>query len=231
MLALLRAARPGRTILTVTAFVLAAVAGHRGWREAVLVGATVLVGQLALTWENDLVDVDRDRIHGRRGKPFTDEEFDTDWGWYAVGVAVLALLPLAIANGILAGLCYLASVAIGLAGNAVPFLRRGWASFLPWAAAFALYPAFLSYGVWGGRGHGGHAPHPVIVALAAVLGICVHVVSSAGGLLADSADDWTYLPLRLGRAIGATRMLLVAALTGLADIVVLVIWWHLHGLG
>jgi len=230
-LALLRAARPGRTILTVAAFVAAAVAGHRTWREVALVGATVLVGQLALTWENDLIDAGRDRAHGRTGKPFTDEELDAGWGWYAVGVAVLALLPLAIANGIVAGLCYLGSVGLGLAGNAVPFLRRGWASFLPWAAAFALYPAFLSYGVWGGRGHGGHAPNPVTVALAAVLGICVHVASAVGGLLDDSADGWTYLPLRLGRAVGAMPMLVGATVAGMADIAAIAIWWHLHGVG
>ena len=34
------------------------------------------------------------------------------------------------------------------------WLRKGFFSWLPWAAAYALYPAFLSYGGWGGQEKG-----------------------------------------------------------------------------
>ena len=40
------------------------------------------------------------------------------------------------------------ALAIGLLGNVA--LRRGLFSWVPWAASYALYPAFLSYGGWGG---------------------------------------------------------------------------------
>jgi hypothetical protein len=122
---------------------------------------------------------------------------------------VLLVVPLAISNGVTAGVCYLASVAVGMIGNVV--LRRGFLSFVPWAIAFALYPAFLSYGGWAGGTHGA-APQPAIVALAALLGIGVHFLLALWGLVSDNADGWTYLPLRLGLRMGASRLLLVAGL-------------------
>ena len=59
-------------------------------------------------------------------------------------------MPLAVSHGLWSGLSYLASLLIGLLGNVV--LRNGWFSWLTWAAAFALYPAFLAYGGWAGDG-------------------------------------------------------------------------------
>ena len=82
-------------------------------------------------------------------------------------------------------------------------------SWVPWAAAFALYPAFLSYGGWGGQERGA-PPEIAVTVLAAVLGVGVHLLTSLWGLVADNEDNWTYLPLRLGRRIGASRLLWVA---------------------
>ncbi|CAB4724783.1 unannotated protein [freshwater metagenome] len=117
-------------------------------------------------------------------------------------------MPLSVANGVTAGACYLASVAIGVLANLV--LRQGLLSWVPWAAAFALYPAFLSYGGWGGATEGS-PPQPAMVVLAAVLGIGVHVLRSLWGFVPDHADGWTYLPLRIGLRIGAGRLLTAAA--------------------
>ncbi len=46
-----------------------------------------------------------------------------------------------------------------------------------------------------------------MVVLAALLGVGVHLLRSIWGLVADDEDGWTYLPLRLGRRLGATRLL------------------------
>ena len=107
-----------------------------------------------------------------------------------------------------AGCLYLGSVAIGLLGNLV--LREGFLSWLPWAASYALMPAYLSYGGWGGEALG-DPPQPAMVALAAMLGVGVHVLRALWGLVADHADGWTYLPLRLGLRLGASRLLAVAS--------------------
>jgi hypothetical protein len=75
--------------------------------------------------------------------------------------------------------------------------------------AFALYPAFLSYGGWGGEARGA-PPEVLVTVLAALLGIGVHFLTALWGLVADHEDGWTYLPLKLGLRIGASRLLWVA---------------------
>jgi 4-hydroxybenzoate polyprenyltransferase len=206
---LVRAAHPRQALLTAAA--LAAVAGldARPGREVGLVALTVLVGQVVLGWHNDLVDRTRDRALDRTGKPLADGRLDPGTAWFAWCCAVLLLVPLAVNNGVLAGGCYLASVAVGLLGNLDNGLvRRGLLSLLPWAVSFALYPAFLSYGGWGGQAEG-DPPQPVLIGLAALIGVGVHFLTALWGLVADDADGWTYLPLRVGRRLGATRLLVV----------------------
>lgn len=185
----------------------AALAG-RPLREIGLVLATVLVGQAVLGWHNDLVDHLTDARNQRTGKPLSDRRLDTGTVWFALCCAVLLLVPLSVSNGLAAGACYLAAVVIGCLGNVA--LRRGPLSFLPWALSFALYPAFLSYGGWGGR-IDGNPPEPAVVVVAALLGVAVHLFTSGWGLVADDRDGSRSVPLRLGRRVGATRVIVVGA--------------------
>ncbi|NHA01572.1 UbiA family prenyltransferase [Nocardioides sp. W3-2-3] len=174
---------------------LAAAVSGRPARETAVVLVTVLVGQTILGWHNDIVDRQRDKAHGLTGKPVAMGRLTTDTLWYAVLVAALLLVPLAITTGIKAGCLYLASVAVGLLGNVV--LRTGFFSWWSWAVSFALLPAYLSFGGWGGQAEG-NPPETSIVVLAALLGIGVHFMRAVWGLVADHEDGWTYLPLRLG---------------------------------
>jgi 4-hydroxybenzoate polyprenyltransferase len=216
---LARASHPRQTVLTAAAMAAVAALDARPAREVALVGATVLIGQVLLGWHNDLVDRGRDRTHERSGKPLADGRLDPGTAWFAWCCGVLLLIPVAVNNGVVAGCCYLASVAVGLLANLDNALvRRGLLSWLPWAVAFSLYPTFLSYGGWGGQAQG-DPPQPALVALAAALGVGVHVLTSLWGLVADDQDGWTYLPLRLGRLLGATR-LLVLTLVYLAAVAV-----------
>lgn len=216
---LVRAAHPRQAVLTALALAVAALFAGRPTREVLLVLGTVLVGQIVLGWHNDLVDRERDARHERPGKPVADGRLDPGTLWFAVCCAVLVLVPLAVANGILAGSFYLASVLIGLLGNLpTRLLRTGLLSWLPWAASFALYAPFLSYGGWGGQAEG-DPPHLAMVGLAALAGVGVHHLCALWGLVADHEDGWTYLPLRIGLRIGATRLLIVS-LAFLAAVVV-----------
>ena len=144
--------------------VAAALAG-RPSRELLLILGTVLVGQVILGWFNDLVDRKRDARHQRTGKPLADGRLDPGTVWFCLALAVFLVVPLSVANGLYAGSAYLISLAIGLLGQWV-WLRKGFFSWLPWAAAYALYPAFLSYGGWGGQ-EKGSPPELLITGLAA----------------------------------------------------------------
>ena len=154
-LLVLRAAHPRQALLTAAAVAGVAAADGRAPREVGVVGATVLVGQAMLGWHNDLVDRRRDRADERPRKPVADGRVDPGTVWFALACAVLLVVPLSITNGVTAGCSYLTAVAVGLLGNVL--LRRSWLSWLPWAVSFALYPAFLSYGGWGGE-HDGSPP-------------------------------------------------------------------------
>jgi len=226
-LVLIRAAHPRQAVLTALGMAVAAALSGRDTRELGLVFATVLVGQVILGWHNDLVDEPVDLAHGRTGKPVADGRLEAGTLWFVLCCAVLLVIPLAVSNGIVAGVAYLASVAIGILGNVV--LRRGLLSFLPWAASFAAYPFFLSHGGWGG-GWSGSPPETLMVVLAALLGIGVHFLTALWGLVADHEDRWAYLPLKLGLRMGATRLLILTLLYCAALVAALLYTGHTVGL-
>jgi 4-hydroxybenzoate polyprenyltransferase len=204
---LLRAAHPRQALLTAAGLAAAAALSGRPAREVVLVLATVLVGQAVLGWHNDLVDRDRDRRHDPVGKPIGGGLLDPGTAWFALVCGVLLVVPLSVQNGVTAGSAYLISLVVGLLGNVV--LRGGLLSWLPWAVSFALYPAFLSYGGWGGDATGSPPEIPVTV-LAALVGVGAHVLRALPGLVADHEDGSRSLPLRIALRIGATRLLVLA---------------------
>lgn len=218
---LVRAAHPRQALLTAVGLATAAAIAGRPGREVGLVLGTVLVGQVVLGWHNDIVDHRRDARRLPSGKPIADGYLEVGTAWFALICGLLLLVPLSISNGVVAGSLYLASVAIGLLGNIA--LRRSWLSWVPWAAAYALYPAFLSYGGWGGQASG-NPPEPAMVALAAAVGVGVHVLCALPGLVADHEDGYRHLPLRIALKIGATRLLVAAvAWTALALAAMLVV--------
>jgi 4-hydroxybenzoate polyprenyltransferase len=208
-LLLFQAAHAKQAIVTALAMGGVAVLVERPAQEAGVVLLTVLVGQTILGWHNDIVDKARDEAHRTARKPIADGRLDAGAAWYAITVAALILVPLSITTGITAGAIYLVSVCIGMLGNVV--LRTGFFSWVTWAASFAMLPAYLSYGGWGGQAVG-EPPETAITILAALLGIGVHFMRAVWGLVADHEDGWTYLPLKLGLKLGATRLLALSTL-------------------
>jgi len=218
-LLLVRAAHPRQALLTAAVLACAAAVAGRAPREVALVGATVLVGQALLGWADDLADRERDARH-RPGKPLADGRLDPGTVWFALACAVLLVVPLAAANGRRAAAAYLALLALSALGDRL--LHHRPLSFVPWMASFALYPAFLAYGGWGGVGSP-TPPTPVMVVLAAALGLGVHVLVALPGLVHDHLEGDRSLPMLLALRTGTPRLLLLAgAWTGLAVVGVLI---------
>ena len=204
---LARTAHPRQGLLTALGVAVAAALAGRSAREVGLVLATVLVGQAVLGWHNDLVDRDRDRRHQRTAKPIAEGRLEAGTVWFALGCGVLLVIPLAVSSGVTAGSAYLLSVVLGLLGNVV--LRKGLLSWLTWSASYALLPAFLSYGGWGGTATGA-PPTVLMTVLAALLGLGAHVLCALPGLVPDHEDGWRTLPLRIALRTGAPRLLVIA---------------------
>ena len=128
---LVRAAHPRQAALTALGMAVAVAVSGRASREVGLVLATVLVGQAVLGWDNDLVDQKADRAAERTDKPLATGALERGTVGFVLTCALLLLVPLSLSSGITAGLAYLLSVLVGLAGNR--WLREGMFSWLPWA--------------------------------------------------------------------------------------------------
>ncbi|GAB4012576.1 UbiA family prenyltransferase [Nocardioides ultimimeridianus] len=204
ILSLSQAAHLKQAVVTALVVGGVAMASGRSAREVGIVILTVLTGQVILGWHNDLTDRLRDHRRETPGKPLADGRLEPGTVWYAIVVAALVLVPLAVTTGITAGCLYLASVAVGMLGNVT--LRKGILSWWSWAVSFGLLPYYLSYGGWGGK-FVGTPPEPAIVVLAALLGVGIHFMRSVWGLVADHEEGWTYLPLKVALRVGATRLL------------------------
>lgn len=226
-LLLLQAAHAKQAVATALAMGGVAALTQRPPEECAVVLLTVLVGQVILGWHNDIVDRERDAAHRTPGKPIADGRLEPGAAWYAIVVAALVLVPLSITTGITAGAIYLVSVCVGMIGNVV--LRTGFFSWVTWAVSFGMLPAYLSYGGWGGQALG-DPPNTSITILAALLGIGVHFMRAVWGLVADHEDGWTYLPLKLGLKLGATRLLALSSFYTFVIAVLLVVFGVRDGL-
>lgn len=218
---LLRASHPKQAGLTALLVAVAAGIAGRPFGEVLLVAATVLAGQVIVGWHNDLVDVQRDRRHQFPGKPIARGVVDSGSVWFALAVAVLLVVPLSVANGVVAAACHLFIIGLAMVTNS-GLLRRTRFSYLPWMASFALWPAFLSYGGVQGT-EAGDPPGILLTVLAALLGLGVHVLISLPGLVTDNADGVRHFPLVIALRTGAPRLLLVSAVwTGLLGVAILI---------
>jgi len=206
---LLGAAHPGPCLVVTAVAVALAWGVGRGPAGMLAVGTAVLSGQLAIGWTNDAVDADRDVAAGRTDKPAALGSVRVGTVRRAAWLAGVACIPLSMLSGVLAGSVHLVSVGCGL-GSDLGLKSTRW-SWLPFAVAFGLLPAFVTLGL---PGH----PWPAgwITVAAALLGVGAHLVNALPDLDDDLALGVTGLPQRLGpsrtRAL-AGLVLLAATLT------------------
>jgi len=204
---LLRAVHPRQALaFAVVVGTLVALTGRPG-REIALSAVTVFVAQLILGLLNDLLDLDRDRMGGAKNKPIAEGIIPPGNASFAIAVLLLLVIPLSLQNGTQAGLYVLATLIVGAVHNR--WLHTTALSWLGWAATFALLTFFVTYGGWG-HDVDGSAPLATFVVLCALLGVCVHFLTSLPDLVVDNQAGTKNLPLRVALRTGAPRLLVVA---------------------
>ncbi len=189
-------------------------------REILISAATVFVLQLIMGLVNDLADVDRDRMGGAKNKPVADGLIPTGNVSFAVVVLLLLAVPLSLQNGTEAGVYALATLPVGYVHNR--WLHPTALSWVGWAATFALLTCFVTYGGWG-RDADGSAPLTSFVVLCAVLGVCVHFLTSLPDLVVDNQAGVKHLPLLVALRTGAPR-LMVISIVATVVVLIAIIW-------
>ncbi|WP_308288447.1 UbiA family prenyltransferase [Streptomyces macrolidinus] len=189
---LARASHPEPAVtVTALATALAATSG-RGPTGCALVAAAVLTGQLSVGWSNDWIDRARDAAADRRDKPLVAGASRPRAVAVAAGWALGLCVPLSLASGPAAGAAHLTCVAAAWAYNLG--VKRTVLSWLPYAVAFGLLPAFVTLGLPG-------RPWPPVwaVTAGALLGVGAHLTNVLPDIDADLAAGVRGLPQRLGR--------------------------------
>ncbi|MGW3094925.1 UbiA family prenyltransferase [Streptomyces sp. NPDC001102] len=200
---LMGAAHPAPSAAVTAVVAALAAASGRGSAGTVLIAAAVLSGQLSVGWSNDLIDVDRDVAAIRHDKPLASGAVSARAVRIAAGCALAACVPLSLANGWEAGGAHLIGVAAAWGYN-LGVKSTVW-SWLPYAVAFGLLPAFVTLSL-----PGAPWPHWWASAGAALLGVGAHAANVLPDIEDDLAASIRGLPQRVGPR--GARMLAASAL-------------------
>jgi 4-hydroxybenzoate polyprenyltransferase len=207
--ALVRSSHPEPTLVVTAALTALAVTTGRDAVGVSLVALAILSGQLSIGWGNDWYDAERDIRAGRLDKPVASGLISARAVGLAALAAVVAVVPLSLASGWLAGAVHLVGVGCGWAYNM--WLKSTPVSVLPYAVAFAAAPAFVVLGL-----PGTPTPPAWLLVTGALLGSGAHFANVIPDLDDDAATGIRGLPHRLGAGGSA---LTAAALLGAASVV------------
>ena len=205
-LGLLLAAHPAPAGAVTALITALAAASGRDTHGCLLVALAVLTGQLSVGWSNDRIDLRRDLAAERGDKPLVTGAVRARTVEAAAGCALLLCVPLSLANGLLAGTAHLIGVAAAWSYNLG--VKATLFSWLPYALAFGLLPAFVTLGL-----PGRPWPPSWLMAAGALLGVGAHFTNVLPDIDTDLAAGIRGLPQRLGRqrSRSAAALALVAA--------------------
>jgi 4-hydroxybenzoate polyprenyltransferase len=205
---LVRAAHPRQALaFAVVVGALVALTRDDAALQALVSAVTVLVAQLAMGLTNDLCDVELDRAAAVDDKPVASGVVPPGNASFAIAVLLLLVVPLALQNGVTAGLYLLASLVVGFVHDR--WLHRTALSWVGWSVTFVLLACFVTYGGWAHDAHGS-APLTSFLVLSALLGFFVHFLTSLPDLVRDNAARVRHLPLRIALHTGAPRLFVLS---------------------
>jgi protoheme IX farnesyltransferase len=202
---LVRCSHPEPVFAITAAVGVLAFSSGRGWTTAWAVAAA-LSGQLFVGWTNDYLDRDLDRLSGRTDKPLVAGLLPASRVRTAAIVALLACVPLSLANGLAAGGVHLVGIALATLYNAG--LKSTPASVIPYVVAFGLLPAFITLGL-----NAGHLPPAWATAGAALLAAGAHFTQVLPDIEAERRLGIRGLPhlLGVGGSTFAAALLIAAS--------------------
>lgn len=211
LVALLRSCHPGPVVAVTTMSALYARSRRQDVFKILSVAGAVLAGQLAIGWQNDALDVGRDRTSERGDKPAALGQIQPEDLTVAAALAGGACAVLSLLSGPSAALTHL--VAVGSAAMYNMGLKATPLSIGPYALSFGLLPAFVTLAEPTRRW-----PPWWTMGSAALLGAGAHVANTLPDLSADRANGVVGLPHRLGpdRSLVVMGVCLLAATALLA---------------
>ena len=191
--ALLGACHPAPTVAVTGLTTALAVGAGLGGGTVVLVALAVLAGQLSIGWSNDWLDAARDRAVARTDKPVAAGAVSVGTVRAAALLALAAVVVLSMPLGPRAAVLHLWAV-VGSGWLYNVWLKRTWASWIPYVVCFGLLPAVVTAA----------APEPVwppgwAIAAGALLGFGAHLANVLPDLGDDAATGVRGFPHRLGR--------------------------------
>lgn len=203
--ALARSCHLGPSIAVTSIALLLGISAELEAASLVLVGATVLVGQLSIGWSNDWLDATRDLAAGRTDKPTATGSIRPS----TLRVAALSAGSLALPLSLLAGWpggWHLLLVGSGWAYN-VRLKMSAW-SPVPYAVGFGALPLYV-------LAVAGVAAQWWMPASGAALGVAAHFANAAPDVEQDRALGVFGLPQRIGaRPSLITALALLACVGG-----------------
>ena len=206
-LGLAKGCHPGPVAVVTTASIgMARVFGGQR-REALRVGAAVLAGQLAIGWQNDWIDADRDRLAARSDKPISSDLVGRGTVGTAAVLAAAACVPASAALGRRGAVAHLVAVASAVSYNAG--LKRTVLSILTYGVSFGLLPVVAHDASSREDTTPGWA-----IAAGALLGMAAHLLNVLPDRDADRDMGVLGLPQRLSPDVSitlATALLLGAS--------------------
>lgn len=192
---LAKATHPLPTLVVVTISLILAIAAGRNWQGCLLIGVTVLSGQLSVGWSNDATDFAQDANVRRIAKPIVAGLVTQSQVWHAAIIAAIVCVPLSLANGLLAGLLHISAVGSAWAYNL--YLKNTAFSWVPYAYSFAALPAFIMLSVPTATGYNTSIEWWLVIA-GGLLGISAHFVNVLPDMNYDALNQIKGLPHRFG---------------------------------
>ena len=205
-LGLVKGCHPGPVAaVTIASVGMARVFGGRR-REALRVGAAVLAGQLAIGWQNDWIDAERDRLAARSDKPISSGLVGRGTVGTAAVLAGAACLPASAALSRRGAVAHLVAVASGISYNAG--LKRTVLSILTYGVSFGLLPVVAHDASPGEDATPGWA-----IVAGALLGMAAHLVNVLPDRDADRNMGVLGVPQRLSpdQSLTLATLLLLGA--------------------